>query len=101
MALRFTSKPEPAICREVRGRSTPSCRYTYCTKPEQSNPCGVDPPQTYGTPMYRSPSGMTRRAAPAALVFPAGHTVPPDELPPPKIVPLDERDERDPLPNLS
>src|SRR5437660_12870291 len=30
--------------------------YTYITSPEQSNPAGVAPPQTYGTPRNRSAS---------------------------------------------
>jgi hypothetical protein len=30
----------------------PTERNTYDVNPEQSNPLGVDPPQTYGTPKY-------------------------------------------------
>jgi hypothetical protein len=32
--------------------SIPNCLHTYCTNPEQSNPDGVVPPHTYGTPKY-------------------------------------------------
>jgi hypothetical protein len=34
------------------GRLIPICAYAYMTRPEQSNPPGEAPPQTYGTPRY-------------------------------------------------
>src|SRR6478735_11960225 len=37
-----------ALC----GNEIPTCAYTYITKPEQSKPPGLAPPQTYGVPRY-------------------------------------------------
>src|SRR6476661_7289236 len=56
-----------AWSREVRGSETPFFAKTYFVKPEQSKPLGVLPPQTYGTPMYRSAVPSTRDAAAVGL----------------------------------
>ena len=42
---------------------TPFFAKTYFVNPEQSKPLGVFPPQTYGTPTYRSAVPSTRDAA--------------------------------------
>src|SRR5688572_16633320 len=60
--LAGTDVPTFTCCRDVRGSSTPCCRNTYCTKPEQSNPLGVSPPQTYLVPTYSSAVASTRPA---------------------------------------
>ena len=43
----------------MRGSETPTCANTYCTKPEQSKPDGLAPPETYGVPMYLNASATT------------------------------------------
>lgn len=43
--------PTLYISNEVRGKEMPDALNTYPTKPEQSNPLGVVPPQRYGTPI--------------------------------------------------
>src|SRR4051812_22749037 len=58
-----TASPTRACSREVRGSETPFFAKTYFVKPEQSKPFGVLPPQTYGTPRYRSAVPSTRDAA--------------------------------------
>src|SRR5947207_12940151 len=50
--LRPTGVPMLNIAYELCGSETPICAKTYITSPEQSNPRGDDPPQTYGTPRY-------------------------------------------------
>src|SRR5881392_2755325 len=42
----------PNCAYELCGRERPICANTYETRPEQSNPRGLEPPQTYGTPRY-------------------------------------------------
>src|SRR4051812_36084974 len=37
---------------ELCGRLTPACGNAYMTRPEQSKPDGLAPPQRYGTPRY-------------------------------------------------
>src|SRR3954453_9571723 len=41
----------------------PNCENTYCVKPLQSKPVGVDPPVTYGTP--RNASAVAARVRPS------------------------------------
>src|SRR5262249_62229076 len=48
----------------------PRSPYTYITRPEQSNPAGVAPPHTYGTPRKRSTSATAW--APSPLPATAG-----------------------------
>src|SRR5205809_1046360 len=50
--LSETGAPMPYMAYELCGSETPIWAKTYITKPEQSNPRGVEPPQTYGTPRY-------------------------------------------------
>src|SRR4249919_1735274 len=61
-----TAVPEFACWYETRGRLIPTFRKTYCTNPEQSNPDGVDPPQTYGVPWKDCASRTILPAAPPA-----------------------------------
>src|SRR5437868_4689927 len=42
----------PNCTYELCGSETPICAKTYMTRPEQSNPLGLAPPHTYGTPRY-------------------------------------------------
>src|SRR5436853_5311066 len=50
---RETGLPMPYWAYELCGSETPTCAYTYMTRPEQSKPDGEAPPQTYGVPRYR------------------------------------------------
>src|SRR5689334_8356133 len=58
-----TPLPARTCSRAVRGSVMPYFANTYFVKPEQSNPLGVLPPQTYGTPTYASAVCRTREAA--------------------------------------
>src|SRR4029077_10592186 len=41
--------------------TTPTCPYTYRTRPEQSKPDGLDPPHRYGAPTYCFATATTVR----------------------------------------
>src|SRR3954452_10436826 len=51
-SLRGTAEPMPYWAYELCGRPTPAAANAYITRPEQSNPDGLAPPQRYGTPRY-------------------------------------------------
>src|SRR5918911_2975337 len=68
-----TGVPIPYCAYELCGSETPICAKAYMTSPEQSNPRGDAPPQTYGTPRYRIATPTTPPCdAGGATVDPSG-----------------------------
>src|SRR5205823_9909028 len=63
---------------ELCGSETPTCAYTYMTRPEQSKPDGDAPPHRYGTPRYCSAIATTLECVGGG----AGPTAPASALPP-------------------
>src|SRR6478672_3532243 len=93
---RETPRPTRACSREVRGSERPCFAKTYFVKPEQSKPLsGLFPPQTYGTPTYRS-AVWSSRAAEAVGAGDRGIRTPeePDEPEPADGPEPPEREER-------